>query len=233
MEIVGLFKIIETQDDINSLSPSDRYENYVFAPIRVVQSLSDWVGEEEQYGYQYADFYVDDPQRLDGIIQDVQKIDSVNWNNFLVSANNEVYQRAAGSMSNVATLIHTLILVIVVMSAGIITLILFFWLKGRIRETGILMAMGISKTALLFQHMVETALIAIPAFCSAWFLSEFFAGWIGSLFDSNIAAGSVAVSGGDFAAVCIGGTLILSAAIFVSCIPVFRYKPKEILSMME
>ena len=233
VEIVGLFKIIETQDDINSLSPSDRYENYVFAPIRVVQSLSDWVGEEEQYGYQYADFYVDDPQRLDGIIQDVQKIDSVNWNNFLVSANNEVYQRAAGSMSNVATLIHTLILVIVVMSAGIITLILFFWLKGRIRETGILMAMGISKTALLFQHMVETALIAIPAFCSAWILSEFFAGWIGSLFDSNIAAGSVAVSGGDFAAVCIGGTLILSAAIFVSCIPVFRYKPKEILSMME
>lgn len=233
VEIVGVFRIIEIQEDKESMPPSDRYENYVFAPMRVMQSLADWVGEEEQYGYQYADFYVDDPQRMEDIIQNVQKIEGINWNNFIVSANDEVYRRAADSMSNVTNLIRILIIAVTVISAGIVALILSLWLKGRIRETGVLMAMGISRAALLSQHVTETALAAVPAFCAAWFLSTFSAGWMGSMFDPGIAAGSVTVSKGDFTAVCIGGALVILAAVFISCISVFMYKPKEILSLTE
>ena len=120
-----------------------------------------------------------------------------------------------------------------VTSAGIVVLILSLWLKGRIRETGVLMAMGISRAALLSQHVTETALAAVPAFCAAWFFSTFSAGWMGSMFDLGIAAGSVTVSKGDFTAVCIAGALLILAAVFISCISVFRYKPKEILSLTE
>ena len=112
-------------------------------------------------------------------------------------------------------------------------LFLSFWLKSRLRETGILLAMGIPKTALVLQHMAETALTAVPAFGAAWFASRWSAGWITGLFESGIAAGTAAVSEWDFARVCAGGALILSAAVLLSCIPVFRYKPREILSMME
>ena len=220
--------------DRSSMAPYNIYENYIFAPMCVTKSLIDWVDDEaEREGYEYADFYVDDPEQLESIIRSVQEIDSINWNNFNVTVNDEVYERAAGSISNTTILIRTLIIVIIVISAGVVALFLSFWLKSRLRETGILLAMGIPKTALVLQHMAETALTAVPAFGAAWFASRWSAGWITGLFESGIAAGTAAVSEWDFARVCAGGALILSAAVLLSCIPVFRYKPREILSMME
>lgn len=233
-EIVGMFRILASQEDRSSMAPYNIYENYIFAPMCVTKSLIDWVDDEaERAGYEYADFYVDDPEQLENIIRNVQEIDNINWNNFNVTVNDEVYERAAGSMSNTTILIRTLILVIVVISAGVVALFLTFWLKSRLRETGILLAMGISKTMLVLQHMAETALIAVPAFGAAWFVSRWSAGWIAALFDPGSAAGAATVSEGDFVRVCVGGALILSAAVLLSCIPVFRYKPREILSMME
>ena len=100
--------------------------------------LIDWVDDEaEREGYEYADFYVDDPEQLESIIRSVQEIDSINWNNFNVTVNDEVYERAAGSISNTTILIRTLIIVIIVISAGVVALFLSFWLKSRLRETGI------------------------------------------------------------------------------------------------
>ena len=233
-EIVGMFRILASQEDRSSMAPYNIYENYIFAPMCVTKSLIDWVDDEaEREGYEYADFYVDDPEQLESIIRSVQEIDSINWNNFNVTVNDEVYERAAGSISNTTILIRTLIIVIIVISAGVVALFLSFWLKSRLRETGILLAMGIPKTALVLQHMAETALTAVPAFGAAWFASRWSAGWIAGLFESGIAAGTAAVSEWDFARVCAGGALILSAAVLLSCIPVFRYKPREILSMME
>lgn len=233
-EIVGMFRILASQEDRSSMAPYNIYENYIFAPMCVTKSLIDWVDDEaEREGYEYADFYVDDPEQLESIIRSVQEIDSINWNNFNVTVNDEVYERAAGSISNTTILIRTLIIVIIVISAGVVALFLSFWLKSRLRETGILLAMGIPKTALVLQHMAETALTAVPAFGAAWFASRWSAGWITGLFESGIAAGTAAVSEWDFARVCAGGALILSVAVLLSCIPVFRYKPREILSMME
>ena len=229
-----MFRILASQEDRSSMAPYNIYENYIFAPMCVTKSLIDWVDDEaEREGYEYADFYVDDPEQLESIIRSVQEIDSINWNNFNVTVNDEVYERAAGSISNTTILIRTLIIVIIVISAGVVALFLSFWLKSRLRETGILLTMGIPKTALVLQHMAETALTAVPAFGAAWFASRWSAGWITGLFESGIAAGSAAVSEWDFARVCAGGALILSAAVLLSCIPVFRYKPREILSMME
>lgn len=234
VEIVGLFKIIESQDDKNSRAPFYLYENYMFVSMNTVKSLSDWVDDAaEREGYEYADFYVDDPEQLETIIQNVQKLSNINWNNFNITVNDEVYERAAGSMSNAASLIRTLIIVIIVISAGMVALILSLWLKGRIRETGILMAMGISKPALLLQHVIESALIAVPAFCAAWLISQGTVGWMAGLFDSAMETEYLAISGADFMTVFIGGIWILLTAILISCISVFRYKPKSILSMME
>lgn len=234
VEIIGLFKIIAEQPDRNSTVSYELYENFVFANMKTAKALSDWVQfEPERNGYETADFFVSDPEQLEVIIQNVQKIKSINWNNFNLTVNDEVYKRSASSMSNVSTLIRTLIIVVVIISAGIVSLILSMWLKGRMRETGIFVAAGISKAALLIQHMIETALIAIPAFIGTWFISRVIAGTLGNVFDASITVGSVTVSASHFLAVCVGGAAILLAAILVSCIPILRLKPREILSKMS
>ena len=41
--------------------------------------------------FQEADFYVTDAAQLESVINEVQSISSINWNNFIVTANDEVY----------------------------------------------------------------------------------------------------------------------------------------------
>ena len=43
-------------------------------------------------GIEDAFFYVTDAAQLDSVIEEVQKISSINWNNYIITANDEVYQ---------------------------------------------------------------------------------------------------------------------------------------------
>ena len=85
-------------------------------------------------------------------------------------------------MSDISSLIRTLIIVIVLISMGIVTLILSMWLKGRIRETGILLAAGISRASILFQHILEVGMIAVISFPLSYLFSQAIASGIGGLF---------------------------------------------------
>ncbi len=234
VEIIGLFKIIEQQADRDSTAPSDLYENYVFVDMKTSKELGNWVEfEPERTGYETADFYVDDPAGLETIILNVQKINSIDWNNFNVTVNDEVYQRSASSMSNVENLIRILIICVVVISIGIVTMILTMWIKGRMRETGILMAVGISKASIVGQHIVEVGVIAVVAFLTTWFITPAVAKVSGSLFNSNILQETIIVTEGNYIAVCGIGIVLLLLAILISSFPIMRMKPREILSRMD
>ena len=75
VEIVGLYKINAAQPDRGSTVSYDLLENYVFADMASVKTLSAWVPYDlEREGYEYADFYVNDPQQLELIIQAVLRI---------------------------------------------------------------------------------------------------------------------------------------------------------------
>ena len=234
VEIIGIFKIVEQQADRDSTAPCDLYENFVFVDMVTSKYLGAWVEfEPERNGYETADFYVDDPAELETIIQNVQKIDDINWNNFNITVNNEVYQRSANSMSNVENLIRTMIIITIVISMGIITLILTMWIKGRMRETGILMAVGISKASIIVQHIIETVIIAVIAFGISWLIAPVAAKALGAVFGSKILTETIVVGMSDFLAVCSIGSLLLLISIVVSSLSIIRLKPREILSRMS
>ena len=217
LEIIGIYEVIadkEAAKDQWSLDAWFDYSSYAFIPNK---------------GYISADFYVEDPEQLESTIQEAQKLGGINWTNYDIKTNDKVYKRAAGSMSNISTLIQTLIFVIVAISAGIVTLILSLWVKSRIKETGVLLASGVTKASVLFQHFLEVGMIALIGFPLAYFCSGAIAGAAGGLFGKT---GAVIVTGQHFGLVCGFGALILVLAILISCIPTLRLKPKEILSKM-
>src|SRR5699024_732492 len=100
-----------------------------------------------------ADFYVSDAVELNNVIEEVKNISSINWNNFIITANDEVYQNISSSLSDTETLITTLIVVITVVSMVLIILILSMSTRSRKRETGILLAVGIAKPAVILQYV--------------------------------------------------------------------------------
>lgn len=231
LKITGLFEIVaDKTDEKNNYNEASYYDyaNYAFVSVSAMEELLE---NYSDVGYASADFFVSDPEQLETVIQKVQSISSINWNNYIITANDEVYERAAGSMSNVSTLIISLIVIVVVVSVAIIILILSMWLRSRKKEIGILLSVGVSKTAVFVQYLLEVLLLSALAFPSSYFFSRLIAGSLGSIFGKT--AESIVVMPSYLGLVSVFGVAILTVAVLFSCLPVMRFKPKEILSQME
>lgn len=232
MELAGIFDIVaDKEDEANLYDDSSLWDftEYAFcsndATAAMAAEYSDGGGIEDAF------FYVNDAAQLYNIIEEVQKISSINWNNYTITANDEVYQNISGALSDTGTLITTLIVVITAVSMVLITLILSMSIRSRKRETGILLAVGISKPAVILQYMLETLLIAAAAFPLACLSSRQMAGTLGTLFGKT--AENVIVTPHHFMLAAIVGGILLMASVLVSSISTLRLKPRQILSQME
>ena len=159
MEIVGLFDIVADKDDaVNMYDDSSYYDysNYVFCSMEAAKGLIKGWGEDGD-GISEAYYYVSDAAQLDSVIKEVQGISSVNWNNYKITSNDEVYQNISSSLSDTGTLITTLIIVITVVSMVLIILILSMSVRSRKREMGILLAVGIAKPSVIGTLFGKTA----------------------------------------------------------------------------
>lgn len=232
MEIIGFFDIVADKDDeANMLDDSTMwdYTDYAFCSINAMKEMA--VNYEDGSKIREADFYVSDAVELNNVIEEVKNISSINWDNFIITANDEVYQNISSSLSDTETLITTLIVVITVVSMVLIILILSMSTRSRKRETGILLAVGIAKPAVILQYVLETLLIAVVAFPLAYLSSKQVAGVLGTLFGK--ASESVIVQPEHFVLVAVGGGILLITAVLISSISAMRLKPRQILSQME
>lgn len=231
LKIIGLFEIVADKTDERNNYNEASYYDYANNAFVSEAAMKDLLENYADVGYAAADFFVTDPKQLEVIIQQVQNIDSINWNNFQIIANDEVYQNISASLSNTGTLITTLIIVVTVVSMILIIVILSMSIRGRKRETGILLAVGIVKPAVILQYVLETLLIAVVAFPLAYLSGKQVAGTLGTLFGK--AAENVIVTPEHFMLVAIVGGILLVAAVLVSSISTMRLKPKQILAQME
>ena len=232
MEIVGLFDVVADKEDEATMYDAATlwdYTDYAFCSKDAMEAMC--VKYDDGNKLQEAHFFVEDAAQLENVIAEVQSITSINWDNFIVTANDEVYQNISSALSDTNTLVTTLIVVVTVVSMVLITLILSMSIRSRKRETGILLAVGIAKPTVILQYALETMLIAIIAFPLAYLSSKQVAGAIGTLFGKT--AANVIVTPQHFMMVAVVGAALLLASVLVSCIPAIRLKPKQILSQME
>ena len=232
MEIVGLFDVVaDKEDEANMYDAATLwdYTDYAFCSFNAMKEMA--VNYEDGNKLTEAHFFVEDAAQLDNVIAEVQNISSINWDHFIISTNDEVYQNISSALSDTETLITTLIVVITAVSMVLITLILSMSIRSRKRETGILLAVGIAKPAVILQYVLETLLIAVVAFPLAYLSSKQVAGTLGTLFGK--AAENVIVTPEHFMLVAIVGGVLLVAAVLVSSISTLRLKPKQILAQME
>lgn len=232
MELVGVFDIVADKDDeVNMYNASSlwNFTEYAFCSNDAAASMSSEYSDGS--GIAEAFFYVSDAAKLNQIIEKVQSISTIKWNNYKITANDEVYQNISNSLSDTGTLINTLIIVITAVSMVLVILILSMSVRNRRRETGILLAVGIAKSAVILQYVLETLMIAVITFPLAYLFSRQTSGIMGTLFGK--AAENVIVAPNHFMLVTIVGGILLIGAILVSCIPAMRQKPKQILSQME
>lgn len=234
-EIAGIFEVIADDDDEQATMarPSTLfdYENYIFTDMDTMSAVSAPYTVSEGNGIDSVDFFVSDAAKLESIVQEVQNISSIDWDSYYITVNNEVYERISSGISDTSTLVTTLVVIVTVVSMVLITLILPMSIRSRKRETGILLAVGIAKSAVILQYVLENTLIAIVAFPLAYLSSKQGAGALGTLFGKT--AANVIVTPQHFMLVAVVGGILLLAAVLVSSISAMRLKPKQILAQME
>lgn len=83
---------------------------------------------------------------------------------------------AAAPLQKLQALMSSIIWVIALVSAVILSLILNMWGRSRIYETGVLLSLGIGKMKIIGQHLAEVLMVAVIALGCSYFTSSAFAG---------------------------------------------------------
>ena len=135
------------------------------------------------------------------------------------------------------------VMIMAVIGAGIIvlSLVLILWVRERMYEIGILLAIGRSKMKIVGQFILELVLVSLPAMILAAILGRIFVGWIlGAVLQKesldNLDLSSFTTGGGglDIFAMSYGLLiLIIVLAVIVASWMILTKKPKEILAKIS
>lgn len=230
VEIIGIFDCITKAERTIMAREYEIQENYFFTDLVTPQKIA---GNAQQIS---AMLIVRDATQLENVTQGILQLGNGRWNDKNIAVNNNAYETAGGPLERVNSLLQGLVLVVVIISALLLTLTLLLWTRGRKWETGILLSIGIGKAAIVGQYWLEAIWITITASFFACGIGSFIV-WLSRRALSQIAQVDVldvtiTVSVTPWIALLtsIIGIVIVSFAVVLATIPIVRMKPKEILS---
>lgn len=176
-QIIGLFTPNVVEQFGETVTTYDKIQNRIFMDLQTSKEID---GGSFNYGFSALHVTIDDPQNMARVVDGVKAIPGIDWKAFTVEVDNETYENAAAPLSTLNELVVTLLVVIIVVSAIILALILTLWTKTRIHEIGVFLSVGIRKSAIIGQYLIEVLLIAVLAFGLSYFTSNAVAGQIGN-----------------------------------------------------
>lgn len=192
VKIIGIYEIRKPDPAFTSVVTYEKLENQIFIDTSALQSLFG----DMPMGFYEAAFSVYDPAQLDSIMAEVKGLSAIDWRAFRVAADNQTYLDAAAPLQKLQALVSSIIWVIVLVSAVILSLILTMWGRSRIHETGVFLSLGIGKMRIIGQYLAEVLLIAVIAFGCSYFTSNAVAGQLANgLLQQNIPASEEQTAG--------------------------------------
>lgn len=192
VRIIGIYEIRKPDPAYASVVTYEKLENQIFIDTSALQDL---FGDMPVGFYEVA-FSVYDPAQLDSIMSEVKGLSAIDWRAFEVAADNQTYLDAAAPLQKLQALVSSIIWVIALVSAVILSLILAMWGRSRIHETGVFLSLGIGKMRIIGQYLAEVLMIAVIAFGCSYFTSSAVAGQLANgLLQQNIPASEEQAAG--------------------------------------
>ena len=167
VEVKGIYEIKNAAD--NSLNPTaKKAENLIFSDSQLLINLQ----EQKQGIYEgEVSIFIADPLHLDQMVEEVQNISSIDWDNHIINTNDFKYSKVADQLQGLQNVVIALILIASILGLVVLMLILTLRIRGRIREAGILLAVGKSKWQIVGQFLLETVILLLIGFLVAVIIS--------------------------------------------------------------
>ena len=192
---------------------------------------------------------MNDPDDLDRIMTEVQGLPGMDWENCTLTRYDNDYQNAKESLEGLRNIVFIAIAVVSVICFLVLALFLTLRLRGRVHETGVYLAMGISKGSVLLQYLLEVILAAVIALLLSYSVSSAISNQVGSSLLSQVTTETyeavnltvdlglseikVTISARDYLIVCAFGMVLCIASTALAAYPIMKMKPKSILSQMS
>ena len=255
LEIVGIFESENTERVGHKLEMS---ENLLITDVDTIKTLYGY--SDGNVKYTNATFNTDtDVDKVTSKFKDI----SADWNKYTIVKSEDTFLALSKSFDSLDKIINMVLIGAIIAGIIILSLVLAFWIQGRVHETGILLSIGVSKFNIISQYIIELLLISILAFGGSYFSSKVisqnigntivaqagkqavqdvqsgFGGFsLGNDVNSSLATRTVdeidvKVEVEELIYVYVIGTVIIILSVMASSASIIRLKPKEILSKMS
>ncbi len=257
VKVIGIFTNTKEQDSIGIAPSYDLYDNIGFTDLTTASYLL--YGIEGRINVQYGDFYVDNPDELERIMSEVQELPGVDWKSCTLTRYDNDYQNAKESLQGLQNIVFIAIAVVSTICFVVLSLFLTLRLRGRVHETGVYLAMGVSKRSILMQYLLEVIFVAVVALLLSFATSSAISNQIGNSLlsqvtletyetvdlignsasvtehteDLGLSKIAVTVSAKDYATVWGLGLALCLISTAAATYPIMKMKPKTILSQMS
>jgi len=183
---------------------------------------------------------VADSEKLASLKTELNK-KSVQPEDYEVIEEENQFSEMVESLDMVRQMIFMMIMAVIGAGITVLSLVLILWVRERMYEIGILVAIGRSKMKIVGQFILELVFVSLPAMILAAILGRIFVGWILSAVLQkegldNLDLSSFTTSGGgmDIFAMSYGLLiLIMVLAVIVASWMILTKKPKEILAKIS
>ena len=235
-KVIGIFVQNEMRADESLQPTAGLVVNQLFSDHTLMTNL----GLANPDEYEEATFYVENPADLPEIMGEIEQVEGLGEEIFLIQPNDFNYMRISGDLQTMQSLILILLIGIGLVSTIILVLILVLRMRGRIREVGILLSVGIRKSQIWGSFLLEIAMVALAAFMFSYATSSLIVPFLkqGILADLPVMYdlgqyGFQPMPLPIYSVVYLSILLVILLVAFISTLLTIRLKPKQILSKMS
>ena len=247
--VIGIYKIMKSQPNVQYQPTAGRYENQVFSDHTLSRSLK--LSKKGQY-VDGVSFFVKDPMTLGNIVDDIRKSGIIDENKFAIKANDFNYKKIGTQLQSIQKLVYFLIIGVTIVSLIILMLMLFLRIRNRMHESGIMLSIGASKVNILSQFILEVMIISGLAYILAYFASD----QISEILINKIMTGvnqpsisrevietgvenfrthwmSLKLKNMEIVRILLLEGIVLITSVLIAATTIIKLKPKEILSKIS
>mgnify|MGYP000900112054 FL=1 len=229
--IVGIF---DGRNEKPTIMPTDMAENRLITNLETAQQLN---GSTALTG---ATYLVKRPDRLKGVTDQARKLSGVDWGRYNLTDNATSFAGVLENIMRVQRILTIATIAVAVAGLVVMSLVLVFWVRGRLHEIGILLAIGTPRHRIVGQFIIELVVIAVVSSVCATLAGSVISTQLSTGLTSSVDHNQLAGSSGEVVVAPIAylmafalGYLVMGLSTVVAMTPIMSQPPKRILSKMN
>ena len=169
MEIVGIFHINGYQPAGASVAENDQTYNWLISDIETAcyfRSVCDFYWYADRIiapQYDNVTFFVDNPAQLDIAMDKLKTLDGLNVLDYEIAVDDTMYKSTVDPLNDIRYVVAGAVLAITAACVVVLLIVFTMWVRSRRKEIAIYLSLGLRKSRILGQFMLEAVLVAVAA----------------------------------------------------------------------